>query len=145
MQHRVGGIYFPKAEVQVIDVTTSDHLPLFLNLNKQVYMPKGKRFRFENVWIQEQQCRNIVKNEWEMAESTGIVEKIRICGLKLQEWGGGKSKEFKQQLQDCRNLLKKLRSKRDVTGLQQYNEVQGEYLKLLERYEIYWKQRSKQH
>lgn len=108
-------------------------------------MPKGNQFKFENVWIWEQQCRNIVKNGWEMAESLDIVEKIWVCGVKLQEWGGGTNKKYKQQLQDCRSLLKKLRSRRDAAGVQQHSEVRGEYLKLLERQKIYWKQRSKQH
>lgn len=42
---------FPAAEVKVLEIATSDHLPLFLQLNKQVYMPRSKRFRFENVWF----------------------------------------------------------------------------------------------
>lgn len=31
----------------MIDVTTSDYLSLFLQLNKQVYEPKGRRFSFK--------------------------------------------------------------------------------------------------
>lgn len=54
---------FPEAEVQVIEVSTSDHLPLFLHLRKQVYMPKRQRFHFENTWLREDECNNVVKNE----------------------------------------------------------------------------------
>ncbi|XP_074323748.1 uncharacterized protein LOC141660660 [Apium graveolens] len=136
---------FPAAEVQVIEVATSDHLPLFLQLNKQVYVPKGKRFKFENIWIREHECRNIVKNGWEVSVGRDIVEKIRICGVRLQEWGGGINTKYKLQLQECRRLLRKLRSRRDMGGIHQYNEVRSEYLKLLERQEVYWKQRAKQH
>lgn len=48
---------FPSAEVRVLEVTTSDHLSLYLQLNMQVYVPKSKRFRFENVWIKEKDKR----------------------------------------------------------------------------------------
>lgn len=33
---------FPAAEVRVLEVSTSDHLPLFLNLNRHVFMPREK-------------------------------------------------------------------------------------------------------
>lgn len=55
---------FPLAEVIIHELSTSDHLPLCLQLNKQVYMPRSKRFRFENMWIQENECRNIIQNCW---------------------------------------------------------------------------------
>lgn len=71
-------------------MTTSDHLPLFLNLMKQVYVPRAKRFKFENTWIREQDCRGVVKQGWERAGCGTILEKIRSCGSKLQEWGGSK-------------------------------------------------------
>ncbi|XP_074328042.1 uncharacterized protein LOC141665954 [Apium graveolens] len=118
---------FPEAEVEVIEVATSDHLPLYLQLNRRVYMPKEKKFRFENIWVREKECRNIVKHGWEAGETRDIVHKIKSCGEKLQEWG------------------EKLRSRRDTQGINRYNEVRDEYLKLLDRQEVYWKQRAKQH
>lgn len=70
-----------------MEVATSDHLPLYLQLQKQVYVPKERRFRFENVWVREKECRNIVKNGLERSGESDIVDKIRVCGVKLQEWG----------------------------------------------------------
>ncbi|KAL8089279.1 hypothetical protein AgCh_038904 [Apium graveolens] len=104
---------FPQSEVHVLEVATSDHLPLFLQLNK--------------------------KNLWQ-----DILERINACCLKLSEWGGGLSQEYKQQLADYRVKLRRLRSRRDLHGIQQYNETRYHFLKLLERQETYWKQRSKQ-
>lgn len=51
---------FPQAELKVWDVSTSDHLPIFLQLHKQVYVTRRKRFKFENVWLREDDCRQIV-------------------------------------------------------------------------------------
>lgn len=72
---------FPSAEVRVLEVATSDHLPLFLQLNKQVYQQKGKRFRFENTWLREKDCLRIVKDGWEEMGELEIVEKIHFVGL----------------------------------------------------------------
>lgn len=102
---------FPAAEVRVLEVATSDHLPIFLQLNKQVYVPKPKRFRFENLWLREKDCLNVVKNSWSIMRGRGIMDKIGMCCTKLEEWGGGLSAEYKQQITTCRSRLRKLRSR----------------------------------
>ncbi|XP_074336019.1 uncharacterized protein LOC141673184 [Apium graveolens] len=119
--------------------------PYSLLTGFQETLNEWKRFKFENTWIREQESRNISKNGWEVSGGDDIMEKIRICGLRLQEWGGGIRAKFKLQLQECRRLLKQLRLRRDRNGVWRYNEVREEYLKLLERQDIYWKQRAKQH
>ncbi|KAL8115417.1 hypothetical protein AgCh_022054 [Apium graveolens] len=111
---------FPNVVVRVLDVSTSDHLPL------------------------EKDCKNVVRNGWKMVEGLDIMEKIRLCSVKLQEWGGGSSNKYKVKLRGCRERLRRLRSRRDMTGTREYNEVRKEYMKLLERQEIYWQQRAKQ-
>ncbi|XP_074374021.1 uncharacterized protein LOC141714399 [Apium graveolens] len=98
---------FPGAEVCVIEVATSDHLPIHI-------------------------------------EGVILVEKINRCGTKLQEWGGI-SHRYRQQIQECRSWLRRLRSRRDAAGIQRYNKVRWEFLNLLEKQEVYWKQRAKQH
>lgn len=40
--------------------------------------------------------------------------------------------------------MKKFRSRRDREGIRKYDDARWEFLKLLEKQEIYWKQRSKQ-
>lgn len=61
------------------------------------------------------------------------MEKIQFCGMKLQEWAGGISKEYKQNIMECRARMRKLRSRRDVQGVQLYNEEMWKYLNLLEK------------
>lgn len=89
---------FPSAEVRVHELSTSDHMPLCLQLNKQVYMPRGKRFRFENMWIQEKKCRNIVQECWNSEEMSDIMRKLTMCCIRLEEWGGGLIKSLKRRL-----------------------------------------------
>lgn len=72
------------------------------------------------------------------------MERIRYCCLKLEEWGGGVNQEFKRKIQECRHKLRKFRARRDSHGIQIYNEVRWEFLNLLEKKEVYWRQRAKQ-
>ncbi|XP_074378458.1 uncharacterized protein LOC141719995 [Apium graveolens] len=66
------------------------------------------------------------------------------CCLKLEEWGGGKVKEMKIKIQEFRKVMRKYRSRRDNYGIEKYNKARWEFLKLLEKKEVYWKQRAKQ-
>lgn len=77
---------FPHTEVQVMEVSTSDHLPLLLQLNMQIYVPKAKRFRFENAWIRESECMNLVSRCWGSHEIENILEKIDYVCLRLDEY-----------------------------------------------------------
>ncbi|XP_074342719.1 uncharacterized protein LOC141680371 [Apium graveolens] len=92
----------------------------------------------------ENECQHVVKEGWDDAEHTEITEKIKSVGLKLQEWGGGVNNEYKQKIGVCRERLRKLRARRDTHGISTYNAVRWEFLQLLEKQEIYWKQRAKQ-
>lgn len=40
--------------------------------------------------------------------------------------------------------MRKLQSRRDIIGVQRYNKIRRDYLQLLERQEVFWKQRAKQ-
>lgn len=70
---------FPRAMVKVAEVSTSDHLPLFLELNRVMYAPKKKCFRFENIWIKEEQCFKLVQDNWMLTESRSIIGKVDFC------------------------------------------------------------------
>lgn len=66
-----------------MEVATSDHLPLYLQLNKQVYRRKERRFRFENSWLREKECEIVVKNGWNEVRELELMAKIEFCGIKL--------------------------------------------------------------
>ncbi|XP_074337634.1 uncharacterized protein LOC141674831 [Apium graveolens] len=136
--------FFPNAEVIVHEMSTSDHVPIMLQLNKQVYLPKGRRFRFENMWIKEKECYNIIKDCWNEDVSIDIFDKMGRCCIRLEEWGGGLIKDLRKKLKLCRQEMQVLRGRRDSVGVGRYGEVRWRYLKLLEKQETYWSQRAKQ-
>jgi len=57
-------VLFPDAEVLHLNEDLSDHLPLFLKLNPaRMRSEKGRRrFMFENMWVQEESCRQVVQD-----------------------------------------------------------------------------------
>lgn len=135
---------FPSAVVQVHEISTSDHKPIFLQLNRRVYMPKERRFRFENLWIRENECRNIIQECWNKRGAYDLMGKLNECCLKLEKWGGGVVKHLKTKLQFYRKEMKRMSSRRDETGVREYNEARWNYLKLLEKQDVFWSQRAKQ-
>lgn len=52
---------FPQAEITVPDVSSSDHLPLSLQLNRTMYVPKTHRFIFEHMWLKEKDSIHIIQ------------------------------------------------------------------------------------
>lgn len=73
--------------------------------------------------IKEKKCQSIVQQCWNAVGEINIVEKMVRCCLKLEEWRGGFVKEMRVQLERCRKELKRLRSRRDVLGIQSYNKI----------------------
>lgn len=80
-------------------------MPIFLELNRKVYVPKARKFRFENMWIKEDQCLKLLKESWEATAGRTIVEKAEYLCLKLAEWGGGQLKEMRVQMQEYRKEI----------------------------------------
>lgn len=72
------------------------------------------------------------------------MEKMVRCCAKLEAWGGGLIRDMKQRMLKYRQTMKRLRNRRDVVGLRQYEKARWHYLKLLEKKEIFWRQRAKQ-
>lgn len=136
---------FPNVVIKVGEVSTSDHLPLFLDLNRRIYVEKDKRFRFENMWIREKDCHSLINNYWNREGLVDIIEKLALCCEKLEEWGGGMVKEIRESIASYRKRMKNLRSRRDAQGVNQYNDIRGEFPRLIEKQEIYWQQRAKQY
>ncbi|XP_074352478.1 uncharacterized protein LOC141691607 [Apium graveolens] len=135
---------FLLAEVTVLEVTTSDHLPLMLQLHRKVFEKRRCRFKFENIWIGEREYRNIVQECWRQDGERDLMEKIMSCSLKLEEWGGGLIREMKVQIGKYRKEMQRYRSRRDTFEIQKYDAARWQFIRLLEKQEIFWRQRAKQ-
>lgn len=63
-----------------------DHLSLWLQLNRQVYVPRGRRFRFENIWINDKDCRGIIQAAWHQSGYCKLLNKVAFDVL---DWRNG--------------------------------------------------------
>ncbi|KAK9033640.1 hypothetical protein V6N11_049826 [Hibiscus sabdariffa] len=80
---------FPKA-ISIIDVAIAlDHSPIILMVNGVVKKAR-KEFKFESRWLIEEECSQVVKEEWENKEngpSRGTFRvKPRRTRVKISKW-----------------------------------------------------------
>ncbi|XP_030498113.2 uncharacterized protein LOC115713770 [Cannabis sativa] len=56
---------FPIAKLLNLEVSTSDHCPLLLLIGNAIKIAANRCFKFENSWLREPMCLQIVKETWE--------------------------------------------------------------------------------
>jgi len=134
---------FPDAEVQHLDENLSDHLPILLRL----VAPRGRRrqrrqqFRFENMWIQEDSCRQVIQGAWGVSHSEDpwaeLGAKLDGCSVALGKW----NRETFGQVQDrIRRLVGFLSAERDII---RRRSILREISAWRRREEVFWAQRAK--
>ena len=130
--------------VRVLNTSSSDHLPIFLNIYGGSTGARGKRFRFENSWLLYSDCQRIVHRSWEEHQSLPLVDKLLFCGKYLSSWGSNLIRNFKFELNSCSYKIQILHSRTDAQGLKEFHNAQHMYNELLEKQESFWRQRARQ-
>ena len=74
---------FDTTSVLNVDAPPSDHTTILLTLNNTMTHRKH-RFRFENSWHREDDCREVVQKFWGAAGDVDIQERIKIYGKELE-------------------------------------------------------------
>nr|GMD87065.1 uncharacterized protein LOC109159918 [Ipomoea batatas] len=77
---------YRNARGESISCGGSDHLPLLLLPACSPQSRLSRCFRFENEWLREGQCRDIVKGVWSGNSDLGILGKLTVCGEPLKLW-----------------------------------------------------------
>ena len=126
-----------------LDITSSDHLPIFLELRKLVFVPCIHKFRFENLWLKEIKCAKIVSRSWESNIQRGTTVKISDCGRDLMHWACHLVHLTPRNIQtwgpitaNC-TRIKFLKSRRDRAGLEEFRIACADYATTLKQQEIY--------
>lgn len=131
---------FPNTRVQSLEANSSDHLPIFLDPAHNLSpASRNNRFRFENLWLREADCEQIVRGSWEDTTDFSIQQKLSACGVKLMNWGGHMIHDFRNRLKDYKTHMRLLRGRRDIEGLVEFTEIRKRYNELLHNHEIFWK------
>ncbi|XP_021600662.1 uncharacterized protein LOC110606213 [Manihot esculenta] len=68
---------FSYAQAYTLDITASDHLPIFLEVQSMVTRDHARRFKFENYWLHFPQCKEIVLNNWNSRMITNLEDRLK--------------------------------------------------------------------
>ena len=91
---------FPYVKVKTIEVSVSDHLPIFLQVYNNSRSGTCRGFCFENLWIRETGCMEVVERGWHSKNLRDIYEKIINCGCVLEDWGRTIWGNFRKRIKD---------------------------------------------
>lgn len=100
---------FQDAKLTNIEVTTSDHCPIFLEPMTEKIVLRTKRFRFENAWLREPMCKKIVEETWDKTQSGTFQDRINTCSDLLASWGKEITGNFKKRIDHINKVLKATR------------------------------------
>ena len=129
--------YFPVAKLYNLKGAASDHSPIFL-VPQQVYKRNTPyKFRFENAWLLDPMCAQLVKDNWEGDNVLSIQQKVQLCGDKLALWGKEVTSNFSGRIRTCKEDTKRYRGKRDVESLEKYNEARKNMVLILNQREVF--------
>lgn len=111
---------FPDAKLLNLEVSTSDHTPLLLELNKSSTIISKKSFCFENTWLREPVCKQIVEEVWYSNDDRSFYDKLSECAQILSSWGQQITGNFKKRIQQCKRILKQLKGRHDSNSVKHY-------------------------
>ncbi|XP_074323637.1 uncharacterized protein LOC141660542 [Apium graveolens] len=76
---------FSEVKLYNLEGTSLDHSPILLVPETITRSVVRRSFKFENAWLTEPMCRQVVMDNWESMADSDIKEKIRYYGENLQE------------------------------------------------------------
>ncbi|KAL8108560.1 hypothetical protein AgCh_024870 [Apium graveolens] len=135
---------FTNARLTNLEVSTSDHCPLWLEPQIVVHLKVTKFFHFENAWLREPMCYQLVDNVWNHDPNRSFFEKILQCSEVLSAWGKEVTGSFKTRIHRCKKVLKTLKGRRDTDSLKVVREEKKNLSEIYAQQEVFWRQRSKQ-
>lgn len=134
---------FSHATASVLDISSSDHLPILLTFRIYVRRGRVQLFRFENAWVKEPECVALVEDCWHDLQTVNLIPKLASCSRALDRWGKIYKSKFKDSIDSCRQEIARLRGKRGTEDRRKFLEAKARFGELLQQREIFWKQRAK--
>uniref|UniRef100_A0A803PQM1 Uncharacterized protein n=1 Tax=Cannabis sativa TaxID=3483 RepID=A0A803PQM1_CANSA len=144
--------HFQPLSTSHLDFYSSDHRAIAvnilpLNLHQQQSARKT-RFRFEKMWLKEEEAAALIKDNWKFVTSGDITHfqsNLSTCTDALQRWHHHKFGQMKKDISKMQKTVAQLNNTADrtqagVTQLQQSEKILDE---LLAYEEEYWHQRSR--
>lgn len=77
---------FQSAQLFNLEITLSDHSPILLQPTEVRNYNQVRRFRFENAWLTDLKCIDLVKENWTIGLSNSVRDKLERCKVVLDDW-----------------------------------------------------------
>ena len=101
-------LLFPRARLRNLGSVVSDHSSIELNTNDEVIARRRRIFRFENKWLREPDIGRVVMESWELSGGNSLLVRLKGCSNSLDEWDLRLARQFKGQIEACKQKLYKL-------------------------------------
>nr|GMC56053.1 uncharacterized protein LOC109167502 [Ipomoea batatas]GMD54443.1 uncharacterized protein LOC109167502 [Ipomoea batatas]GMD95045.1 uncharacterized protein LOC109167502 [Ipomoea batatas]GME06571.1 uncharacterized protein LOC109167502 [Ipomoea batatas]GME14246.1 uncharacterized protein LOC109167502 [Ipomoea batatas] len=89
---------FNSAKACSVTTPKSDHMLFHLQI-LQPPVPNPKiRHRFENLWLREAHCREIMLDTWSKSQSQNLMDRVGRCGKAIWIWGKEFTRNFQRRL-----------------------------------------------
>lgn len=142
-------IMFPASMVCHSECGTSYHKPIVVHL-KGIPECKQKPWRFEQVWLSESGCHDVIKSAWPSTDRGCYMEDVMVkvdrCKNRLQHWSKASFRNITKALNDKRNALRKAKFEAQMgSSYESVFILKKGITKLLANEERLWQQRSKAH
>lgn len=124
---------FQTAKVYNLEGSPSDHIPLLLIQEMLNSGNKRRQLKFENAWLTEPMCFQIIKNCWKEENNGNVVQKLKICVESLDIWGREITRCFSRRIKECKSKLRLLRNRRDDQSIAEHEEVTKQLFLVLDQ------------
>ncbi|CAL5398422.1 unnamed protein product [Camellia sinensis] len=136
------------ARVVHLTCTTSDHMPILVELLGPILCPSGQRWRqrihrLEAMWLRDGRCVEVVKTNWacdQEGSMAGLRLNVEKSGSCLTQWGRTTFGHVQQLLRSKPNEVRRLEGLSVLSRVEYGMRMQlcREIGELLEREEILW-------
>ncbi|XP_075633609.1 uncharacterized protein LOC142606093 [Castanea sativa] len=104
---------FPNTKVYHLDVTTSNHKPLWIMLEGMECKQQWP-FKFEKMWMIKRGCGDTIEVVWkenyEVSGEQKMLKKVNNCGKKLATWSKNSFGNVRRELEKKKEVIGKGRT-----------------------------------
>jgi hypothetical protein len=134
---------FPHCTLHNLVSGASDHSPILLNTEHQMYTYKKRQFRFENAWLLEPDIESVVSNGWYDKMEDPLLERLHHCTEELDHWGRKLRRRYKEDIERCKKRIEELQPLANQTAEGEIVTLKHKLNDLLIQEEAFLRQRAK--
>ena len=126
---------FQDTIVHHLHCTSLDHMPLYINLSGLEITSRRKLFRFEEIWLSDERCGEVVEASWSSYHysfSDGdILKRVDNCGQDLEWWNYNIFGNVRKELAKKKELLIQADQEAQVTRLNTWVKALKEEINII--------------